>query len=160
MFAVGNNPSSAHNYFQDFWKCLSIFNKSTKLQKKIEKETKWENLPDAVHQAHLPAQPSCRASELLGLARQAARCSTASSGRATHLAAALLHLLAASPPWMASTSSPRPPGHAIRPSVSLPHFPSPWPTPPSPLRHRSRSHRRPRAAPPCQIDSPSSTSSN
>ena len=33
MFAVGNNLNRAHNYFQDFWKRFSIFNKAQHVQK-------------------------------------------------------------------------------------------------------------------------------
>ena len=32
MFAVGNILNRAHNYFQDFWKHFSIFNKAQQLQ--------------------------------------------------------------------------------------------------------------------------------
>ena len=32
MFAVGNILNRAHNYFQDFWKRFSIFNKAKQLQ--------------------------------------------------------------------------------------------------------------------------------
>ena len=32
MFAVGNILNRAHNYFQDFWKRFSIFNKAQQLQ--------------------------------------------------------------------------------------------------------------------------------
>ena len=83
MRAVRNNPNRAHNYFQDFSKCLSIFNKALKLQKNRKRKQTGkrgrESLPSATQQAHLPAQPSHRSSELLGLARQAGSCSTAST---------------------------------------------------------------------------------
>ena len=39
MFAVGNNLNRAHNYFQDFWKCFSIFNKAQQLQLNRKTET-------------------------------------------------------------------------------------------------------------------------
>ena len=32
MFAIGNILNKAHNYFQDFWKRFSIFNKAQQLQ--------------------------------------------------------------------------------------------------------------------------------
>ena len=32
MFPAGNNLNRAHIYFQDFWKCFSIFNKAKQLQ--------------------------------------------------------------------------------------------------------------------------------
>ena len=104
MFAVGNNLNRAHNYFQDFWKRFSISFKAQQLQfnrkqkqikKKKEREKPTWALPGAAHQAHLPAQPSHRASEQLGSARQAGRCSPAAPARATQLAAALLPPLAA-----------------------------------------------------------------
>ena len=50
MFAIGNNLNRAHNYFQDFWKRFSIFNKAQQLQlnrkqkqiyKKRGKEATW-----------------------------------------------------------------------------------------------------------------------
>ena len=40
MFAVGNILNRAHNYFQDYWKRLSIFNKAQQLHKKIENRNK------------------------------------------------------------------------------------------------------------------------
>ena len=33
MRAVGNDPNRAHNYIQDFWKCLAIFNKAQQIWK-------------------------------------------------------------------------------------------------------------------------------
>src|SRR4051812_30909916 len=96
IFLAGNIPTKDQMKFGEFRSWFSIFNKSTKLQKNRKRKLNRKHLPGACQPAHLPAQPSCRASELLGLARQARRCSTASSARATQLAAALLHLLAAS----------------------------------------------------------------
>ena len=42
MFPVGNNLNRGHIYFQDFWKCFSIFNKAQQLQlnRKIESNKK------------------------------------------------------------------------------------------------------------------------
>ena len=39
MFAVGNILNRAHNYFQDFWKRFSIFNKAQQLQLNRKTET-------------------------------------------------------------------------------------------------------------------------
>ena len=39
MWAVGNNLKSAYDYFQDFCKCLTIFNKGQKLQKNRKTKT-------------------------------------------------------------------------------------------------------------------------
>ena len=39
MFAVGNNLNRAHNYFQDFWKRFSIFNKARQLKLNRKTET-------------------------------------------------------------------------------------------------------------------------
>ena len=39
MFAVGNILKRAHNYFQDFWKRFSIFNKAQQLQLNRKTET-------------------------------------------------------------------------------------------------------------------------
>ena len=62
MRAVRNNPNRAHNYFQDFSKCLSIFNKALKLQKNRKrkqnrKREKEKGLPGA-HPAGPPAGPA------------------------------------------------------------------------------------------------------
>ena len=49
MFPIGNILNRAYIYFQDFWKCFSIFNKAKQLQlnreqkqnQKKEKEATW-----------------------------------------------------------------------------------------------------------------------
>ena len=74
MWAVGNNLNRAYDYFQDFCKCLSIFNKATNLQKnrKIEIKEEQETYLAAAHLAGpalcWPAPASC-----FSLARQAQR---------------------------------------------------------------------------------------
>ena len=78
MFHAGNIPTKDQVQFGDFWSCLGIFRNATNLNIK-KTETKEKVLPGATQQAHLPAQPSHRSSELLGLARQAGSCSTAST---------------------------------------------------------------------------------
>ena len=55
MWAVGNNLNRAYDYFQDFCKCLSIFNKATNLQKNRKTEIK-EGEETYLAAAHLAAQ--------------------------------------------------------------------------------------------------------
>ena len=76
-----------------------------KIEKKGERELTWR------HPAHLPAQASCRSNELLGSARQAGRCSTATAPRATQLPAALLRPLAVLEEWIERPRLPRPLRH-------------------------------------------------
>ena len=59
MFAVGYIPNSGIEQFHDFWICLSIFNKSTQLQKNRKqklKEREGTYLAAAHQPAHLAAQ--------------------------------------------------------------------------------------------------------
>ena len=60
MFAVGNILNRAYNYFQDFWKHFSIFNKAQQLQKKIENRNKSKKRERAKPTWALPvlAQPT------------------------------------------------------------------------------------------------------
>ena len=80
MFLAGNIPTKDQMQFGEFWSCLGIFRNSTNLQNKNRNRKKGERLTWRHPEAHLPAQPSHRSSELLGLARQASSCSTASEG--------------------------------------------------------------------------------
>ena len=79
MFHVGNIPTKDQVQFGDFWNVLGIFRNSTNLQNKNRNRNKGKKLTWRHPEAHLPAQPSHRSSELLGLARQAGSCSTAST---------------------------------------------------------------------------------
>ena len=53
MWAVGNNLNRAYDYFQDFCKGLTIFNKATNLQKKRKKEYKRERERERERETHL-----------------------------------------------------------------------------------------------------------
>ena len=51
MFAVGNILNRAHNYFQDFWKRFSIFNKAQQLQ--LNRKTETNQKKKREREAHL-----------------------------------------------------------------------------------------------------------
>src|SRR6187399_2048214 len=92
-------------------------------QKRNRKKERERRSYLAPHPAHLPAQPSCRSSELLGSARQAGRCSTATARRATQLPTALLPPLAILEGWIDRTRRPRPRRHLPLSPASLPRSP-------------------------------------
>ena len=96
--------------------------KRNETEKKIEKKGERKAYL-APHPAHLPAQPSCRSSELLGSTRQAGRCSTATAQRATQLPAALLPPLAVLEGWIGRTRRPRPRRHLPLSPAPLPRSP-------------------------------------
>ena len=74
MRAVRNNPNRAHNYFQDFSKCQSIFNKALKLQKNRKRKQRGKRGRESLLGAHPagppagPAQPMLQRAAWLGQA--------------------------------------------------------------------------------------------
>ena len=124
-------------------------------ENKTGKERKRKAYRAPTQQAHLPAQPSHRSSELIGLARQASSCSTASTAcmprscspprRSPRRAVAL----GRTPPLS------RAPRHTRSLSGSLSRPPRYRPR----RHHRRRVQRRPHALSPCPDGSPSSTTS-
>ena len=127
MFHVGNIPTLDQEQFGDFRSCLGIFNNSTKLQKNRKtKKTERKDLPGACNPAHLPAQPSAAPASCLP-ARQAGRCSTASTA------------------WVPRTCSPprrsTRPANAVDQPLSIPRTPQT-----SPLLSSSSPSRSPAMA--------------
>ena len=149
MRAVRNNPNRAHNYFQDFSKCLSIFNKALKLQKNRKRK---QNRKERKRKAYLapPSRPTCRpspatapASCLAWPGRQAAarrRAQHACHAAARRLAAPLVELST----WDEPPLSPRPRRHSLSPLAPLSR----------PPRRRPRRHRRRRSPQPRPTPSP------
>ena len=138
MRAVRNNPNRAPNYFQDFSKCLSIFNKALKLQKNRKKKTKQENRERERLTWRPPSRSTCRpspatapASCLAWPGRQAAarrRAQHAFHAAARRLAAPLVELST----WDEPPLSPRPRRHSLFPLAPLSR----------PPRHHPRRHHR------------------
>jgi len=134
--ALRNNPNRAHNYFQDFSKCLSIFNKALKLQKNRKRKQTGKRGRESLPGAHPagppagPAQPTLQRAAWLG---QAGRQLLDAGTSACHAAA-------------------RRPASSPRRSASLDDLhgahrtpwthPFPLPLSLAPLRHGRRSRRR------------------
>ena len=164
MRAVRNNPNRAHNYFQDFSKCLSIFNKSLKLQK--NRKTKQEKRERERLTWRPPSRPTCRpspatapASCLAWPGRQAAarrRAQHACHAAARCLAAPLVELSTWDDPPLSlpNLADTRPPLWLL--SLALPDVARDITVT---AAHRSRDQRRPRALSPCPDGSSSSTTS-
>ena len=153
MFPVGNNLNRGHIYFQDFWKCFSIFNKAQQLQlnrknrnkSKKEREGSYLGLTCA-GPAHL-ARPSRLALPVVVLLAPEGR---GARGRRPRPHAGHLLLLPTS--WRRS-GMPRDPHVPLSSSLTLPSSPSPspapWPTSLSPSHRRSRALRHPLASLTC-----------
>ena len=161
MFTVGNILNRAHNYFQDFWKRFSIFNKATNLQKiEKEKQSKAEAyLAPTNRPTSRPSPAAAPASCLAWPGRQAAarrRAQHACHVAARRLAAPLVQLMTGIAPPL----SPEPPRHLLFSLVPLPRAPQPWPPPPPPPHRRSRAPRRPCSVSPCLGAPPPSSSSS
>ena len=140
MWAVAYISEGAHNYFQDFSKCLSIFNKALKLQKNRKRKQTGKREREKLTW-HPPSRPTCRpspantpASCLAWPGRQAAarqRAQHACHTAAHRLAAPLVELST----WDEPPLSPRPRRHSLSPLAPLSRPPRRRPR----CRHRSRS---------------------
>ena len=126
MFAVGNILNRAHNYFQDFWKRFSIFNKAQQLQLNRKTETNQKKREREAHlgltcagPAHL-ARPSRLALPVVVLLPPGGR---GARGRRPRPHAG--HLLLLPTPWRRPGMPRRPP----RPPLILPHSPPRLPHP-------------------------------
>ena len=141
MFAVGNILNRAHNYFQDFWKRFSIFNKAQQLQ--LNRKRKQIREREREGEAHLgltcagSAHPACASRHpplLVGRGVSPARAPAATS----------CCLLV---PIRAPRRRPAPP---CTPPLSPPRLPHPLPRWPSAILAavRCRRHQSHPLAPP------------
>ena len=153
MFAVGNNPNRAHNYFQDFWKRFSILIKAQQLQlnrKNRNKSKKRERgKPPGPHLCW-PSPPG--SAQPTGLASR-----PPPPARRTRSAWSAPAATRRPPPASADAwrrlGVPRDPHVPFSSSLTLPSSPSPspapWSTPLSPSHRRSRALRHPLASLTC-----------
>ena len=151
MFAVGNNLNRAHNYFQDFWKRFSIFNKAQQLQlnrkrKQIRKRERGRSPPGPY--LCWPAHLACASHHPplpVGRGVSPARAPAATS---------CFHLLLPPRPHPSATETPSTSLHSSPLSPGLPHPLPRWPSAILAAVRRRRHQSHPLAPPTSPIAPP------